>query len=413
MRIFSPDIPGIYPGCRAVFDLSPAFPNERNGGIVILTAYAHLLQKERMTKMKKVFVWMLALSMLFLWGCTREEGPVPSSEGASQPVPQESREPAQPEVESRETQQTQPPLLYANPLTGEGEVEPVTARPFTVSYNNVQAALPQYGISQAQMVYEFLTEGGTTRCIGLFTDIGSVEEIGSIRSARQYFVELSLAYDAVFVHAGGSEEAQRSMRQLDMGHLDALVQECFYRSQTRLSDGYALEHTLFGRGAEILEAARGYGCYLSYEEPTDYGLSFSDDAVPDGEGAEKVKITYGVGNKSTTMTYDPETGLYLGSQFGRDWVDGATGETLGFRNVLVLFTDCYMQSDGVHWTVELTGRERRGMFACGGRLVPIVWSHDSVRGDFVYTLEDGTPLELGIGTSYVAVVPMNSSVAWE
>jgi hypothetical protein len=54
-----------------------------------------------------------------------------------------------------------------------------------------------------------------------------------------------------------------------------------------------------------------------------------------------------------------------------------------------------------------------GYFACGGKLVPIKWSRENATAPFVYSLEDGTPLTLGIGKSYVAVLPTGSPVEYQ
>lgn len=380
---------------------------------------------ERMNFMKKLLSLLLVLSLLVLCGCggntgetepSSEESTQESSEETTEESTQESTEATEESTEEstgETTEETESPVLYHNPLTGETLDSEFLLRPYTVSFNNVQAAMPQYGIGQADILYEFLTEGGTTRCIGLFSDISNVEKIGSIRSARQYFVDLALAYDAIFVHAGGSDEALNSMKSLGMNHIDAGSYSTFYRDQARLNSGYALEHTLFGSGDGVVSTAVTNGYRLNYDEAPDYGLSFVEDGTPNGSGASTVKIVYGIGGKTTTMTYDEESGMYQASQFKKDWIDKITGEPLHFENVLVLYTTCYIQSDNVHWTVELTGSNRAGYFACGGKIVPILWSHSSNYADFVYTLEDGTPLELGIGNTYIAVVPKGSTVTYE
>ena len=43
-------------------------------------------------------------------------------------------------------------------------------------------------------------------------------------------------------------------------------------------------------------------------------------------------------------------------------------------------------------------------FACDGKIIPIQWHHDSYEEPFQYTLEDGSPLYLGVGTAYIAVL---------
>ena len=47
--------------------------------------------------------------------------------------------------------------------------------------------------------------------------------------------------------------------------------------------------------------------------------------------------------------------------------------------------------------------EGDGYLAMGGEIVKIKWSRESLESPFVYTLEDGTPVTLGVGRTYVAV----------
>jgi hypothetical protein len=78
------------------------------------------------------------------------------------------------------------------------------ARPYAFMINNIIYAQPQCGISGADIIYETLAEGGITRMMAIFTDLTDVGAIGSIRSIRSYYVDISLAYDAIPIHAGGS-----------------------------------------------------------------------------------------------------------------------------------------------------------------------------------------------------------------
>ena len=69
-------------------------------------------------------------------------------------------------------------------------------RPLIVCINNDFAARPQFGTSQADVVYEYLMEGyGITRFSGIFYGSGS-SQIGPVRSARLINLSLGVLYDA-------------------------------------------------------------------------------------------------------------------------------------------------------------------------------------------------------------------------
>ena len=162
--------------------------------------------------MKRILSLVLAIMLLLaLGGCNKKQAEEttsapPETTVATEPPVTEvpTTVPATTEAQTEPTEEIVPELC--NPLTGEPLDAPYTARPYSVMINNMISALPQHGVSQADMVYEVLAEGGITRCFALFTDIQSVEKLGSIRSARPYYVDLAYSYDSIYVHAGGSED---------------------------------------------------------------------------------------------------------------------------------------------------------------------------------------------------------------
>ena len=54
-----------------------------------------------------------------------------------------------------------------------------------------------------------------------------------------------------------------------------------------------------------------------------------------------------------------------------------------------------------------------GYYACGGKIVPIKWIHENQTDPFTFTLEDGTPLQQGVGSTYVAIAPIGSPVNYQ
>lgn len=375
--------------------------------------------------MKRAFVLFLAVLMvasMAACGGDPAETTAPSTTAAPTTVPETTVPPttvpettAEPTTVPTTVPETTAPVVieypYTNPLTGEGQMTEQMNRPYAVVINNIKAALPHHGVSQADMLYEILAEGGITRCLAVFTDISDVEKLGSVRSARTYFIDLAKAYDAILVHAGGSEYAYDEFAKSGWAHLDGIqgASKYFYRDQARLSKGVAKEHTLFTSGEKILAAAEARKLKTARAEAMDYGLTFSETVDLAGDAANKITLNF-TKKRDTIMTYNPETGLYEGYQQGGDYIDGNTGETMTFKNVIVLHART--SSDGYRMFADLVGTGN-GYFACNGEMVAIKWSRKSAKQPFVYTLKDGTPIELGIGTTYVGILPNTSSVDFE
>ena len=73
-----------------------------------------------------------------------------------------------------------------NQLTGLYDVsnEGKGKRPCAVMVNNIEAALPQYGIYDADVLFEIVAEGGITRLMAVYGDEADIPNVCSVRSAR-------------------------------------------------------------------------------------------------------------------------------------------------------------------------------------------------------------------------------------
>ena len=355
--------------------------------------------------MKKLLALILALCLL-LCGCGKgaEETTVPETTEPETTVPETT------EPETTEPEPTEPE--YINPLNGQILAQPFTERIFAVSINNISPALPFQGVSQADIVFEMLVNDYATRCLALFTNIQGVSSVGSIRSGRKNFVDVGEAYDAIIGHAGygsvvRSEFSSRGIDNINLGNWAG------YRDQTRLSSGYALEHTLFVTGQKYYEAAVKAGFRVEQPADKDYGLDFVDDATPaDGEDASQINIWFW--DKKTVMTYNDQIGKYEFSEYGKDVTDENTGEIISFENVIVMLCTVNNERPGtaLYHVADVQG-SGEGYFACNGKIIPIQWHHENKTDPFTFTLTDGTPLELGVGNTYIAFAPNTEEVEYQ
>ena len=155
---------------------------------------------------------------------------------------------------------------------------------------------------------------------------------------------------------------------------------------------------------------KGYD--VTRDPEKDYRLTFAEDGTPaGGEVAETITITFSYNGslKETIMEYDAELGQYVYYQYGMKMVDGKTGETEGYENVVIMMTKISM--NGMYHVADfVAGGE--GYFACGGKLIPMKWYCDSEDSPFYFTTVDGEPLDLGVGRTYIAIAPVNSPITW-
>lgn len=363
--------------------------------------------------MKKIIALMLAL-MLVLCGCGGSGAETEPSTTApvETTAPVSTPETTLPTEETTEpaTDPTESAPVDVNPLTGEALDEVNNNRIIAVMINNSKKALPQCGIGQADIIYEILAEGSTTRLMALFTDTTDAGAIGPVRSLRAYYLNIMRGYGAICTSAGGSTEADNMVRNLGYNRINGIAgygANYFYRDTWR-KDNRGYEHSLFITGENLLKAAEACG-FETTTEDKDHGLTFTDEPFTAGDAAEQIVIYFYSGGKTTTMSYSAADGYYTGYQQGYDMVDGNTDALIPFENVLILFADSAVIDGEGHMRVQTTG-EGSGYYARDGRMIEIKWERDDDTSDYAYYDTDGNPITFGVGKSYIAIIPKGCPV---
>ena len=322
-----------------------------------------------------------------------------------------------PTEEETEPPTTEPPPVYRNPLNGELLDAPYTGRIFISTISNVPDALPHVSANQADIIFETFVNYSIIRCIGLYSNISQVEQIGSIRSTRLMFNDITEHYDAILFHAGGSSQVLRDVKARGIENFsvdtwDAVQAGISVRDEYRKRH-IGWEHCLLALGPKMEEYAAAQGYSLEGDPDKDYLLRFSEDGTPaDGETAEHITITITEksNRKDTVLDYNPDTGRYVYSQYGKVMRDGITEEEETYRNILVMFAQ--ISREGMYQVADFcAGGE--GLFACGGKLIPIQWGCDSEDSPFWFKTMDGEELELGVGNTYIAITEPDSKIVYE
>ena len=356
--------------------------------------------------MKKRIAWILLLALL-LCGCS---GGKPEETTAV-----ETTVVTEPETEP--TTVPTEPLVYRNPLNGEILEEPYTGRIFAHTITNTQDALPHVNAVKADILVEAYVSRGVVRCLGLYTNIGEVEAIGGTRSTRLLFNQLAQIYDMVLIHAGGSgmvlEDAK--YRELDHFNVDSL-----YRQADPLAKKVAYRdkqyrryapNDLFGYGPGIVEYVEAQGVRMTQPADKNYYLNFVEDATPaEGETADEIVIYYGFNTKNTVMKYNPSTGKYEYHQYGKEMKDQITGEVEAFNNVLILESSSFENYIYTEVNFHLGGT---GYYACGGKIIPIIWTCEDGVNPFCFMTTDGQPLNVNVGNTYMSIIGLEKErVEW-
>ena len=276
-------------------------------------------------------------------------------------------------------------------------------RNVAVMINNIKNVWGyQSGIQDAFLVYEIVAEGGITRFLAVFKDKYDLERIGTVRSARIYYLDYALENDAVYVHIGGSKEALRDIKTLGMIDLQS---EVTFRDR---SIGLAYEHTAFASMKKIKERMdkRGIRQTTKQDEVLNYSideidLSEKTGAIP----ANKVYISFS-GSKSTTFEYDAENKVYKRFQNDIAHVDYLTKEQYTVKNIITYKVKNHSYDSYGRQALENIG-SGEGYYITNGYAVPITWEKSTRSGQTVYKHMDGTEIVVNDGNTHIEIQPKN------
>ena len=381
-------------------------------------------RKSKMPVVQKVMIVFIVLALAVLAGLVVYGLQTINRDPADEPdiniqEPGEDEPPATPDFTPRPRPELDTGIVHYNPLTGEPmDLGKTRARPIAVVLNNLSEALPLNGISEADIIYEYPVEGGLSRMLAIYQDISGVEKVGSIRSARHYSIQIAASYDAILVSAGRSPQAAQEARALDIPWLNEVegpLRDVFFRDRNRIP-GRRVEslHSVVITGERVMHWLPEYDFRLMHEEGYDLGLVFTEDGAPQGGFSAVDVVARFSSGRATNFTYDSRLNTYRMRQGNTDFTDANDNATLEVTNILILKTSVTnIRGDGSgRLNVETVG-SGDGYFVSGGKYVEITWSRKDLESPFVYTLRDDSLIELGIGKTYICIIPDSMSATFE
>lgn len=254
-------------------------------------------------------------------------------------------------------------------LSGEAcETHEQAPRPIAVMLAGDTVTRPLSGIGQADLVVEMpVVTGSITRLMAVFQCTDSIE-IGSIRSARDDFIPLAAAFDAIYAHWGGSHFALDELRRGVIDNIDALRNPfgAYWRKQ-----GIPAPHNGFTSFERLRQAAEKLG-YRTVSQFQGYPLK--DQQQRAGRNAVKVQIGY-PGPYRVEWRYNETIKRYLRFRGGTPEEDASSGEQVRAATVAVMRTTS-RQIQGQYNDVRVTGEGEATVFRFG-EAVEGTWHKDA------------------------------------
>ena len=372
-------------------------------------------------KEKPVFIaLLLVLTLVILSGCTSQDDQtqLPGDEQISQEMESQEGELSDdgdqdeetPDSEAQEeeseagmgsnlTQQIN--YKSISPFTGLPLKEDYYSRAVAVSIENSPAARPQSGLNEAEIVYEFMTEGGITRFLALFWP-EIPEKVGPIRSARPFLIETAAAYDSLFLHAGASPDGFQMLSEIEIINLDQIYQSQYYwRSSKRQAP-----HNLYS-GRPSLSP------YLSQISAREYPEQFeflTASVVSDFIEAEEISIDYW-GDYEVLYRYNKLENRY--QRYLNDFDTPHTvesGETISAKNIIVQYVETQTKDRAGRLDLDLDSGGKMELFR-DGIVIEGSWEKTG-QYNISYLTSSGEKIMVNPGETWIQVVPSTTEVGY-
>ena len=300
---------------------------------------------------------------------------------------------------------------YVSPLSGKKlDKKYKNKRPFAFMFNNIEFAYPQTGTGRAEILYEILAEGGITRLMGVF-DYMKGDRIGSVRSARHYYVDFANEFDAIFVHFGQTHYAIDEIKKLGVDTISGLSWEgarAFYRDNS-----IRAPHNAFASAKGLMKAVKDKKLRTKPKKGLTSHFNFSGDeeVTNDREGsfkAEYVKVPFSA-YMTPSFTYSKKNNKYTRYAFGTKHIDKGTGKALTFKNIFIQFVNEYNKDHNGYQTMDLMNQSGSGYYITNGKGIKVFWQKKggADKTKFYYDKAHTEEVLVNTGKTYYAVFPVN------
>lgn len=314
-------------------------------------------------------------------------------------------------------------------------------RPLAVMIENTPDARPQSGISDADVVFEAIAEGGVTRFMALFYCGVQRNDtlLAPIRSARTYFVDYASGFNLpMYVHVGGANLAgpadalsqigeygwngENDMNQFSIGY------PTFVRNYDRVpGKEIATEHTMETSTERLWEVAaerewtnitpaRKVG--RTTTPASDWSEGFTgwtyQDKAPSAGSVTTINYEFwtGFSDYAVRWEYAPESNTYKRFVAGESQTDLNNDKQVEASNVVVLLTTEKGPIDEKkHMLYQTTGTGDALLFR-NGTAEKVTWVKKDRESELRFTDTKGKDVELARGLVWISVVDESTDVSY-
>jgi hypothetical protein len=272
--------------------------------------------------------------------------------------------------------------------------------PFMAIIENLKAARPQAGTSEADIVFETMAEGGIPRFMALFQS-KRPGTIGPIRSDRAYFNSLAETFKLPFAHCGGSTEALNQIKSKGLESLNEMkFGKYYWRDKKKKAP-----HNLFTSSDKLTKLINS----KNYNIEPSFNMNF-DSTYWDKITDKANQIVLRFSNYYTT-TYDYKDGIYYKTMNNVKVPDKNNGEQLYAKNIIIQTTKIspIIGDPKERVNVKLIG-SGAGYVISNGSYVKMLWKKSREDSQIIITDENNQEIKLSPGNTWWEIIDDNSKI---
>ena len=295
-------------------------------------------------------------------------------------------------------------------------------RPLVVKIDNVPAARPHYGITQADMVFEELVEGYVTRLVAIYQS-QDPQTIGGVRSARLADRSLATMVRGALVYSGTSDYAWSLISQdaangryveLSADHSDGYYRVAFRQAPYNMFTSAQAQRAALAKLNAAAATVPAWSFVLCDQVATVRGGIARGGGMSGAPSASTLTIPYRDDTSAVRYDYDATTQTYARFQNAngkpvRD-VDALGNIPVAATNVVIVQTDIWevaeiVDAAGSHaHDMRLTGTGSAIVFRDGLRQ-DATWSRKEDGAPFTFTNPSGDEIRMDAGQTWVHIIP--------
>jgi hypothetical protein len=295
-----------------------------------------------------------------------------------------------------------PAAIAFAPLRGTPADASATSHPsIAVKIDNHEDARPQLGLNRTDLVFEELVEGGFTRYVAVWhSDVP--HSVGPVRSVRPMDPGIAGPLRGIIAYSGGQQGFVDLMKSTELVNIVFDEDDSLFER----ADDRPGPHNV------ILAAAEAVSRNASLPPPgVQFAYGTADPlAAPTFAAAptSHLELAFAEGTQRS-WDWDPTAFAWLRSQDGVPDLE-ATGERIRTTNVVTMRVGVEWPYEEVPLTVMVGSGE--AWVSTTGRTAHGTWSKADERAPVVLTADDGSPLRLAPGNTWIELVPNEGSAAF-